>query len=72
MPSPTLQPVELSDEERSVLTGWARRRKTAQAQAQAQALRSRIVLRCAEDVRSVRWPRPSGFTGWIQLVVATP
>jgi transposase len=44
MPSPTLQPVELSDEERSVLTGWARRRKTAQAV----ALRSRIVLRCAE------------------------
>lgn len=44
MPSPTLQPVELSDEERSVLVGWARRRKTAQAL----ALRSRIVLRCAE------------------------
>jgi transposase len=34
----------LSDEERSVLTGWARRRKTSQAL----ALRSRIVLRCAE------------------------
>jgi transposase len=44
MPSPKLDPVALSDEERSVLTGWARRRKTAQAL----ALRSRIVLRCAE------------------------
>lgn len=32
----------LTDEERSVLAGWARRRKTAQA------LRSRIVLACAE------------------------
>jgi transposase len=42
VPSPKLDPVVLSDEERSVLTGWARRRKTAQA------LRSRIVLRCAE------------------------
>ncbi|QRP46026.1 IS630 family transposase [Amycolatopsis sp. FDAARGOS 1241] len=44
MPSPKLDPVVLSDEERSVLTGWARRRKTAQAL----ALRARIVLRCAE------------------------
>lgn len=34
----------LSDEERSVLAGWARRRTTAQAL----ALRSRIVLACAE------------------------
>src|SRR5512135_3374253 len=45
MASPKLDPVVLSDEERSVLTGWARRRKTAQAL----ALRSRIVLACAED-----------------------
>jgi transposase len=44
MPSPKLEPVVLSDEERSVLTGWARRRKTAQAL----AVRSRIVLACAE------------------------
>ncbi|OLF04368.1 IS630 family transposase, partial [Actinophytocola xanthii] len=44
MPSPRLRPVVLSDEERSVLSGWARRRKTAQAL----ALRSRIVLRCSE------------------------
>src|SRR5438132_7442115 len=27
MPSPTLDPVVLSDEERSVMSGWARRRK---------------------------------------------
>jgi hypothetical protein len=33
----------LTDEERQVLEGWARRRKTAQAL----ALRSRIVLACA-------------------------
>jgi transposase len=36
--------VVLSDGERRVLTGWARRPKTAQAL----AVRSRIVLRCAE------------------------
>jgi transposase len=36
--------VVLSVEERSVLAGWSRRRKTAQAL----AVRSRIVLRCAE------------------------
>jgi transposase len=44
MPSPKVDPVVLSDEERSVLAGWARRRKTSQAL----ALRSRIVLRCAD------------------------
>jgi transposase len=44
MPSPKLEPVVLSDEERGVLNGWSRRRKTAQAL----AARSRIVLRCAE------------------------
>ena len=44
MPSPKLVPVELSDDERRALSAWARRRKTAQAL----ALRSRIVLRCAE------------------------
>ncbi len=43
MPSPKLEPVILSDEERHVLVGWSRR-KTAQAL----AARSRIVLRCAE------------------------
>ena len=44
MPSPKLVPVVLTDEERVALGAWARRRKTAQAL----ALRSRIVLRCAE------------------------
>ncbi|MCE7007109.1 IS630 family transposase [Kibdelosporangium philippinense] len=44
MSSPKLDPVVLSDEERSVLSGWSRRRKTAQDL----ALRARIVLRCAE------------------------
>src|ERR1039457_708169 len=43
MPSPTPVPLELSDEERQVLTGWSRRRNTAQAL----ALRTRIVLECA-------------------------
>jgi transposase len=44
VPSPKLEPVVLSDEERQVLVAWSRRRKTAQAL----AARSRIVLRCAE------------------------
>jgi transposase len=44
VPSPKLVPLELSDDERRALSAWARRRKTAQAL----ALRSRIVLRCAE------------------------
>jgi hypothetical protein len=44
MSSPKADPVVLSDEERSVLLGWSRRRKTSQAL----ALRARIVLRCAE------------------------
>lgn len=44
MATPKAGPVVLTDEERSVLSGWARRPKTAQAL----ALRSRIVLACAE------------------------
>ncbi len=40
MASPKLEPLVLSDDERRVLEGWARRRKTAQAL----ALRSRIIL----------------------------
>jgi len=43
MPSPKPVVLELSGEERQVLTGWARRRTTAQAL----ALRSKIVLECA-------------------------
>jgi transposase len=44
MASPKLEPVVLTVEERQVLEGWARRRKTAQAL----ALRSRIILACAD------------------------
>ncbi|MDQ6740327.1 MAG: IS630 family transposase [Actinomycetota bacterium] len=44
MASPKLEPLVLSDDERRVLEGWARRRKTAQAL----ALRSRIVLACVD------------------------
>ena len=44
MASPKLEPIVLTDDERQVLQGWARRRKTAQAL----ALRSRIVLACAD------------------------
>ena len=44
MASPKLAPLVLSDDERRVLEGWARRRKTAQAL----ALRSRVVLACAD------------------------
>jgi transposase len=44
MASPKLEPLMLSDDERQVLEGWARRRKTAQAL----ALRSRIILACAD------------------------
>jgi transposase len=43
MPSPFLDPVELTPEERSTLERWARRPKSAQAL----ALRCRIVLACA-------------------------
>jgi transposase len=51
MASPKLEPLVLTDDERRVLEGWARRRKTAQAL----ALRSRIVLACAAgaDVSAV-------------------
>ena len=44
MASPKLEPLVLSDDERRVLEGWERRRKTAQAL----ALRSRIILACAD------------------------
>jgi transposase len=44
VPGPEVAPLELSGEERRVLTGWSRRRTTAQAL----ALRSGIVLACAE------------------------
>src|SRR6476469_4095232 len=44
MASPKLEPLVMADDERQVLEAWARRRKTAQAL----ALRSRIVLACAD------------------------
>jgi hypothetical protein len=44
MPSPKLELLMLSAEERQVLEAWARRRKTSQAL----ALRSRIVLASAD------------------------
>ena len=43
MPSPILEPLELTDDERSALERWARRPTSAQAL----ALRCRIVLACA-------------------------
>lgn len=49
MPSPKPVVVELTVEERERLQRWSRRRKTAQAL----ALRSRIVLRCAEGLPTV-------------------
>lgn len=51
MASPRLVPVALSDEERSVLTGWMSARAVRpgyRSRTQALAVRSRIVLRCAE------------------------
>ena len=53
MASPKLEPLVLSDDERRVLEGWARRRKTAQAL----ALRSRIILACADGGRRQRGGR---------------
>ena len=44
MPSPKLVPLEPTDDERRTLNAWVRRRKTSQAL----AVRSQIVLRCAD------------------------
>ncbi|WP_346050390.1 helix-turn-helix domain-containing protein, partial [Actinomadura chokoriensis] len=46
----------LSDEERSALIGWVRRRKTSQAL----ALRARIVLLCAEGATIARVAEQAG------------
>jgi transposase len=43
VPNPKLVPLELTDDERQVLSGWVRRRKTAQAL----SARAQIVLACA-------------------------
>jgi transposase len=45
VPSPKCDSVVLFEDERRVVVGWSRRRKTAQAL----ALRSRIVLQCADN-----------------------
>ena len=69
MASPKLQPVELTDDERQVLEGWARRRKTAQAL----ALRSRIVLACADGGTVSELPLAGGFQGHgVEVAVAVP
>ena len=44
MPNPKLEVLVLSEDERQTLEGWTRRRNSAQAL----ALRSRIVLACAQ------------------------
>jgi hypothetical protein len=56
MPSPRLEPVVSTDEERSVLAGWVRRGKTSQAL----ALRVRIVLLCAEGGTIARVAEQAG------------
>jgi transposase len=48
--SPKLAALNVTAEERQVLEGWARRRKTAQAL----ALRSRIVLACADGIPNTK------------------
>jgi hypothetical protein len=48
MPIPTAVSIELTDDERSVLESWTRRRTSAQAL----ALRARIVLMAAEGLWS--------------------
>jgi len=57
MPTPKPVPLELTDEERQVLTGWSRRRKTAQALAP----RSRIVLECAAGHQRMERRPPKPF-----------
>jgi transposase len=58
MPIPAAVAIELSDEEREVLEGWARRPTSAQAL----ALRSRIVLAAAEGDSNTGIARRLGIT----------
>ena len=53
MPSSVLSPIELCDDERTLLESWTRRRTSAQAL----ALRSRIVLLAAEGLSNVEIAR---------------
>ena len=59
MPISTAVRIELSDDERSQLEAWARRRTSAQALAQ----RSRIVLLAAEGLKNTEIAQRLGFTG---------
>ena len=52
---PTVE-IELSEEERETLRRWTRRHSSSQAL----ALRSRIVLACAEGARTPRSPQRAG------------
>jgi transposase len=58
MASPKLVALELSGEERQVLQAWARRRKTAQAL----ALRSKIVLACADGAGNTQVAEALGIS----------
>ena len=65
MPTPTAVQITLSDEERSVLEAWTRRRTTAQAL----ALRARIVLAAAgqltnREIAVVEGVSPPTVTKW--------
>ncbi len=53
-----LQPLDISDEQREALERWARRPKTSQAL----ALRSRIMLRCAQSLSNRHVARELGVT----------
>ncbi|CAL9315792.1 IS630 family transposase ISMsm2 [Streptomyces sp. SudanB91_2054] len=64
-PGPKIPPLSVTDAQRAVLEGWKRRRSTAQAL----ALRSRIVLECAEghsimEVSRRLWITPDTVRTW--------
>jgi transposase len=53
---PAAAPIEISPEDRAILTGWLRRHKTSQALAR----RARIVLECAEGKNNTQVARDIG------------
>jgi len=72
MPTPTAVEIALSDEERSVLEAWTRRRSTAQAL----ALRARIVLAAAGQLTNAEIAKLEGIsrptvTKWRNRFAAT-